>query len=77
MLKEQSRYSFVECINVRVLRVQEIFGNDKANIIGKSGKIGYILDDFREWYYNYMKELKIKRTYNHNDYVFLVEFKGI
>ena len=75
MTREQSRYSFDECVNVRVLRVQEIFGNDKANIIGKTEKLGYILDDFSEWYYNYMKELKIKRTYNHNDYVFLVEFK--
>lgn len=75
MTKEQSRYSFKECTNIKVIRVTDICGNDKANIIGEEDKMGYILDDFKSFYNQQLKEQGINRIYDDNDYVFLVEFK--
>ena len=75
MTKDQSRYSFKECTNIQVVRVADICGNDKANIIGEEDKFGYILDDFKSFYNQQLKEQNINRTYSDNDYVFLVEFE--
>ena len=68
--KEQSRYSFSECIDVKVIRVQDLQIGDKK-------KMGYIngmtlIDGF---YNQQLKERNINRIYDNNDYVFLVEFK--
>ena len=67
MTKEQSRYSFNECIDVRVVRVQEINIKDIPKIQTEM----WMFDD---WYNQQMKEQNINRTYEDNDYVFLVEF---
>ena len=68
MTKEQSRYSFNECIDVRVVRAQEINIKDIPKIQTEM----WMFDD---WYNQQMKEQNINRTYEDNDYVFLVEFK--
>lgn len=62
MTKEQSRYSFSECINVKVIRVQDI----KTDELEKMDNI-HITSLFQE--------MGINRTYKDNDYVFLVQFK--
>lgn len=61
MTKEQSRYSFSECIDVKVIRVQDI-----------EWVMGY---HFQRFYNRCMEERNINRTYKDNDYVFSVEFK--
>lgn len=67
MTKEQSRYSFNECIDIRVVRAQEINIKDIPKIQTEM----WMFDD---WYNQQMKEQNINRTYEDNDYVFLVEF---
>ena len=67
MTKEQSRYSFNECIDIKVVRVQEINIKDIPKIQTEM----WMFDD---WYIQQMKEQNINRTYEDNDYVFLVEF---
>lgn len=67
MIKKESRFSFNECIDVRVVRVQEINIKDIPKIQTKM----WMFDD---WYNQQMKEQNINRTYEDNDYVFLVEF---
>ena len=67
MTKEQSRYSFNECIDVRVVRIQEINIKDIPKIQTEM----WMFDD---WYNQQLKEQNINRTYEDNDYVFLVEF---
>lgn len=80
MTYEQSRFKDLECVDVRVVKVQNIeyktsfkirgikkstFWSDCENEIG-------MLEDF---YNRQMQEQNINRTYEDNDYVFLVEFK--
>lgn len=67
MTKEQSRYSFNECIDAKAIRVQEINIKDIPKIQTEM----WMFDD---WYNQQMKEQNINRTYEDNDYVFLVEF---
>ena len=67
MTKEQSRYSFSECIDIKVIRVQEINIKDIPKIQTEM----WMFDD---WYNQQLKEQNINRTYEDNDYVFLVEF---
>ena len=75
MTKEQSRYSFSECVDIRVVRVQDIARKyEMLNIIGVSLS-GDIYSEFINFYNQQMKEQNINRTYEDNDYVFLVEFK--
>ncbi|MDY0194274.1 MAG: hypothetical protein RBR93_12235 [Aliarcobacter butzleri] len=61
MTKEQSRYSFSECIDVKVIKVQDI-----------EWVMGF---HFQRFYNRCMEERNINRTYKDNDYVFSVEFK--
>lgn len=75
MTKEQSRYSFAECIDFRAVRVKNICGNHKAEIMGMADYLGYIQDKFESFYNQQLKEKNINRTYEDNDYVFLAEFK--
>ena len=72
MTKEQSRYSFNECIDVRVVRVQDIEYKDlcKMRLLKKA----YWQQDIQFAYNQQLKEQNINRTYEDNDYVFLVEF---
>ena len=84
MTKEQSRYSFSECIDVKVVRVQgwmkylntknkkaiESFTFHVSNepISQKRRRA------FESFYNQQLKEQNINRTYEDNDYIFLVEF---
>ena len=80
MTKEQSRYSFNECIDAKAIRVKDITIESKIKIIGhintnmELNKDAYN-ENFIYHYNQQMQEQKINRTYKDNDYVFLVEFK--
>jgi ribosomal protein L23 len=95
MTKEQSRYSFKEILDVRVVRVQDIcafdffFGycsfeesngvggfNILYNINGDEYDESTICDFYEEYYNQQMQEQNINRTYEDNDYTFLVETKS-
>jgi len=93
MTKEQSRLTISECIDVRIVRVQDIArkgyfdGADiKEDILKGLGIswIGYFnrecyeeigCDLFVKLYNNQLKEQNINRTYEDNDYVFLMEVR--
>ena len=77
MTKEQSRYSFSECIAVRIVKVQDITYEDKLKICQKFTYVEnafWRTKYFKDFYNQQMKEQNINRTYEDNDYVFLVEF---
>lgn len=77
MTKEQSRYSFSECIDIRVLRVQDINAKESYMICGNNVSKEYMFNGglkFWKYYNQQLKELNISRTYEDNDYVFLIEF---
>lgn len=80
MTKEQSRYSFSECIDAKAIRVKDITIESKIKIMGhintnmELNKDAYN-ENFIYHYNQQMQEQKINRTYKDNDYVFLVEFK--
>ena len=80
MTKEQSRYSFSECIDVKAIRVKDITIESKIKIIGhintnmELNKDAYN-ENFIYHYNQQMQEQNINRTYKDKDYVFLVEFK--
>lgn len=84
-------FMFQECIDVKVARVKDlqlshcqilldlrvplgsrelVFVNNRAN-----GESFRTINQFKVWYNQQMKEQNIKRTYEDNDYVFLIEFK--
>jgi len=70
MTKEQSRYTISECIDVRVVRVQDIPIMDMI-LVNK----GFDFERFSDRYEHQLKEANINRTYHDNDYVFLIEVK--
>ena len=78
MTKEQSIHSFKEVLDVRVVRVQDIEDYEIVKIV-KGFDIcdiyNEIEDDIRLFYNQQLKELNINRTYEDNDYVFLIEIK--
>ncbi len=77
MTKEQSRYSFSECIDAKVIRVKNITYEDKLKICQKFTYVEnafWRTKYFKDFYNQQMKEQNINRTYEDNDYVFLVEF---
>ena len=78
MTKEQSRYSFSECIDVRVVRANDITLEQMEFILGKKVMVGdatpYMVEYFYETYNQQMQEQNINRSYEDNDYVFLIEF---
>ena len=71
MTKEQSRYSFNECIDVRVIRIQDITIKDISKLMLEED---WIVGAIEYLYNQQLKEQNIDRTYEDNDYVFLVEF---
>ena len=85
MTKEQSRYSFSECIAVRIVKVQDwIKYLDTKNKKAIESFTFHVSNEpisqkrrraFESFYNQQMKEQNINRTYEDNDYVFLVEFK--
>lgn len=76
MTKEQSRFSFNECIDVKVVKIQTIIEHEIIRIFGNyTNRHIYLYCDFRDYYDQQMQEQNINRTYEDNDYVFLVEFK--
>ena len=84
MTKEQSRYSFSECIDVKVVRVQDwIKYLDTKNKKAIESFTFHVSNEpisqkrrraFESFYNQQLKEQNIDRTYEDNDYVFLVEF---
>jgi len=83
MTKKESRYTISECIGASAVRVQDIPLNGIKKIIGENSFV--ICDEFeqfrfdlkklKELYNNQLKESNINRTYEDNDYVFLLEVK--
>ena len=84
MTKKQSRYSFNECIDVKVVRVQGWMKYlDTKNKKAIESFTFHVSNEpisqkrrraFESFYNQQMKEQNINRTYEDNDYVFLVEF---
>ena len=74
--EEESRYSFKEIIDIRVVRVRDIMPDEwfkigqRCKVIDKS-----IIEQFADYYNTQLKEQNINRTYEDNDYVFLIEAK--
>lgn len=74
MTKEQSRYTFKECIDVRVIRIQDVnMECHKIAPILSTSHIGYNWNDRKSFFNQQMKEQNI--NYKDNSYIFLVEFK--
>lgn len=84
MTKEQSRYSFNECIDAKAIRVQDwIKYLDTKNKKAIESFTFHVSNEpisqkrrraFESFYNQQMKEQNINRTYEDNDYVFLIEF---
>ena len=84
MTKEQSRYSFKECIDVKVVKVQDWmkYLNTKNKKAIESFTFHVSNEPisqkrrraFELFYNQQLKEQNINRTYEDNDYVFLIEF---
>jgi len=72
MTKEQSRYTLKEILNVKIVKVQDIlYENSEWMKINPHGSCG-----MNDMFYNkILKEQNINRTYEDNDYLFLVEIK--
>lgn len=88
MIKEQSRYSFSECIDIKIIKVQELIGFDLnkllyevENTIMEKGisywkkSVKKRFDELVEYYNQQLIEQNINKTYENNDYVFFIEFK--
>ncbi len=77
MTKEQSRYTLKEILDVKIVKVQEIKIKEFANIINTKSPVIYseFIIDAKHHYNTVLKEQNINRTFNDNDYVFLVEIK--
>lgn len=74
MTKEQSRHILKEIVDVRVVRVQDMDSME----IWETARFKYDFWTKREWgnlYNQQMQEQNINRTYEDNDYIFLVETK--
>ena len=84
MTKEQSRYSFNECIAVRIVKVQGWMKYlDTKNKKAIESFTFHVSNEpisqkrrraFESFYNQQLKEQNINRTYEDNDYVFLIEF---
>lgn len=78
MTKEQSRYSLSECIDVRIVSVQDITVNDMIRI-DKMFKNPNYQAFFSRYYNNQMQEQNINRTYEQDvkddRHICLAEFR--
>ena len=77
MTQKQSRFS-LDCIDARVVRVQDMSIADMYNSLGADYKFTseeMLINNFVEGCHTQLKEQNINRTYEDNDYVFLVEIK--
>lgn len=72
MKEHQSRYKGV-ITNIKVVRVQDIIGNNKAILMNRKDHLGYIEDIFEDWYNKQYNE----SAYERNDYVFLYTIEEI
>ena len=75
------RYTIKEVIDIRVVRVKDLRACDIGNMyhpLKSFMKVpdGSIFKDFKEYYNTQLKELNINRTYEDNDYIFLMKIKG-
>jgi len=78
MTKEQSRYSLSECIDVRVVRVRDITAKESWRIVGDIIPKEFLFNNglmFYKYYNTQLEEQNINRTYDDNDYIFLIEVK--
>ena len=79
MTKEQSRYSFKEILDVEVIRVQDIGVEDYLSIFPQDDLYWNATtfkdkeEDFKDFYNQQMQDLGIDKTYENNNYVFLIE----
>ena len=78
MTKEQSRYSFSECTDIRIVRVKDYYPDYTAltglKLFGHNDPDFDLHLWFKAYYNQQSKEQNINRTYEDNDYVFLAEF---
>lgn len=65
------RYYFKEVLDVRVVRVQDLEIKEMQKVTGNNGV--EITKPYAEFYNQQMKEIGLERTYQDNDYVFLIE----
>lgn len=82
MTKEQSRYSFSECIDVRIIRIQELVLDNIVDVMGTINIDDSIItahdkirNNFKNYYNALMKQFNCNRTYDENDYIFLIKLK--
>lgn len=73
-----------ECIDVKLAKIQDIPIEDLINILGEINLQSLlveahnnILGHFKEFYNQQLQEQNINRTYEDNDYIFLIKFKRI
>jgi len=77
MTREQSRLTISECVDVSVVRIFDLKLKEIEQITSEpiyANLLHYELM-FKDYYNNQLKEQNINRTYEDNDYVFLLEFK--
>jgi len=83
---EQSRFTISECIDVRVVRVQDIANTmkiimfDTIDYVDLATSLADLVkyrhyEEFKKYYNNQLKEQNINRTYEDNDYILLLEVK--
>lgn len=81
MTKDQCRYSLKEVVDVKIVRIKEVnLGEAIKSTVGTYNRENgiQIMEYFKIIENNYSQQLKeqnISRTYNDNDYVFLIEIK--
>lgn len=73
-----------EIIDVKIIKVQDVPIKDLINILGEINLQSLlveahnnILGHFKEFYNQQLQEQNINRTYEDNDYIFLIKFKRI
>lgn len=82
MTKKQSRFKF-DVLGVKIVKVQDVVPEEpkfRLNLVMNTSswcKGEALTQLFKEYYNNQLKELKINRTYEDNDCIFLVEVENI
>jgi len=76
MTKEQSRLTIGECVDVSVVRIFDLKLKEIEQITSEPIYVNLLHYELmlKEFYNTQLKEQNISRTYEDNDYVFLMEF---
>jgi len=69
--EEQKTYTLKECVDIRVVRVQDITNDEVDKMLPPS----VVNLNHKNWYNNQMKEQNVDQLYSDNDYVFLITFQ--